>query len=157
MIQSSRWIDVDTPGGGRADGLSDARSIDRRATRAADDDGCGRRVRERANERIDPTRARVSDRSVRRGERSAKRERARESNRESIDRSADRRRVTFGSRALRDGGRGDDVDADDGDGGEREGEDEGEAIGGGERRERTRGTRGRSGEADGDARGVLGG
>ena len=66
--------------------------------------------------------------------------------------------MTFGSRALRDGGRGDDVDADDADGGKREGEDEGEATGGGERRdERTRGTRGRSGEADGDARGVLGG
>ena len=94
---------------------------------------------------------------MRRGEGSAKRERARESNRESIHRRADRRRVTFGSRALRDGGRGDDVDADDADGGEREGEDEGEATGGGERRERTRGTRGRSGEADGDARGVLGG
>ena len=103
----------------------------------------------RASERIDPTRARVSDRSVRRGE--ASEERTREGiDRESIDRSADRRRVTFGSRALRDGGRGDDVDADDADGGEGEGEDEGEATGGGERRERTRGTRGCSGEADGD-------
>ena len=55
--QTSRWIDVDAPGGGRGDGLSDARSIDRRATRAADDDDGARRVRERANGSI--RRARV--------------------------------------------------------------------------------------------------
>jgi len=44
------WIDVDTAGGRRADGLLDARSIDRRATRAADDDDGGD---ECASERTD--------------------------------------------------------------------------------------------------------
>jgi len=49
-MPSRRSIDVDAAGGRRADGLLDARSIDRRATRAADDDDGGD---ERASERTD--------------------------------------------------------------------------------------------------------
>ena len=52
--------------------------------------------------------------------------------------------MTFGSRALRDGGRGDDVDADDADGGEGEGEDEGQGPAVVERRRGRGGRVGRS-------------
>ena len=72
-----RWIDVDAAGVRRADGLSDARSIDRRGTRAADDDGGD----ECASERTDRSDARACvDRSVRRGEGSEER-RAKRGNR----------------------------------------------------------------------------
>ncbi len=72
-----RSIDVDGAGGGRADGLLDARSIDRRATRAADDDGGD----ECASERTDRSDARACvDRSVSRGEASEER-RAKRGNR----------------------------------------------------------------------------
>ena len=109
--------------------VSRVRSFVRRVTRR-----CARVIRDgrsRANRSID----RSIDRSI------VERARARAS----IDRS-------FGVSDDDDGG-GDDADDD---GGARARGREREATDGGERRARTRGTRRRAGEADGDARGVLG-